>query len=251
MEKVIISFLVLLFYTKSFCQNQIVIKINKEKYTKEAVRNLQLRYYYTKDKIDSLQIIYPRPEFKYLTSYEFKDLHVISIPVFSINKEAVINDKINFINFIKFDQNYENQYYNVYRKNKMLMFTKYFDSKNPDLTVYSLVESNIENPVMYGSVEGFLMKLMLEKKYFVFKIQCFVDCYFIYDKKRIYAIHTPSNEGTYIKTEINEFMAKYIKEKRLKRIIENKPSSYFNKNTDGPNIEKYFKEKYVVKLMFE
>ena len=93
MEKLMIKNLVLfLIPVFGFCQktDSVVIKINIQEYKKIAELNVRERYKYTKEKNDSLEIIYPTPDSRYLTYYNLNSLKVIPIPVFFLDENAVI-----------------------------------------------------------------------------------------------------------------------------------------------------------------
>ena len=229
-----------------YCQSFDSIKINVDltSYKVKANLNLKERYKYTCDNLDSIKQIFNPNKFKFLISYKIDSLYIKSIPQFTIKKDAKICRRVNFINYINFENNFENQYFNIYLKDKLLMNTRYLQKKKSDIVNFSLIEYDFNNPGMYGGLHGYLIKLMLEKKFFIFMINGFGDTCFLFENNKIYAIYNPDNYGNFEKMEMNKFMSKIIGKKKLKLIL--KGISISTINTNSFNVNSYFDKNYSV-----
>ncbi len=226
--------------------DSIKLNINLTNYSEKANLNFNERYYYTYNNFDSIKQIFNPKEFKYLISYDIDSFHIKSIPQFEIKTNAKICRRENFINYINFENDFESQYFNIYLKDRLIMNTRYLLKEKSDIVDFSLIEYDFNNPIMYGGIHGFLMKLMLERKFFVFMIKGFGDTYFIYEKNKIFAIYNPDSNGNYEKKEINEYVGKVIGKRELKKILNGYSISTTQINNSIKNM--YYNKNYNVFL---
>jgi len=227
-----------------YCNCQIVdtisCKINIKEYETVIKSNIIERSIYTKKNENKIQALYENDSVKLLTEYKFDSSYVVtSIPVFKLNKNIINNQKINILKKINFSNDFQNQFFNIYFKDKIVFESRYInqDSLNFNALINnSLTLDSFDDPTRIGHLKGYLLKLRLEKDFFAFFINdCPIDHMFVVDNGIVYAIFNPTPEGDYYKLEINEYFHKYY-DKEF--IYHKKPSSC-----------KKYKKKYFFKVL--
>jgi len=176
---------------------------------------------------------------KLLLDYKVDSEYIVtSIPIFKLKDNFYNNYKNNVLYKIDFSNNFHKQFLNIYNKDKIVYESNYVDQDSLDLFSMidnSLILNSFDDPVRYGNLKGFLLKLGLERKYFAFFIEgCPIDHIFIVDNGVVYAIFNPTPEGKYDKIEINEYFSKYYDKKFIYR--------------KKPRSGKKYKEKYFFKI---
>lgn len=156
---------------------------------------------------------------EYITKYNYDSLIIKEIPEFKIKKN--INLKKNILNQIDF-KNTNTFKYNIYT-NKEYITTAFFHKSSYN----EIIGFNCKPLNPLGSNIMTMMKLKLQEKYYIFKIEEFSNLLFIIDNGIVYVITQPKLNGDYKKTEINQFFRENYK---AKKVIDK--SSYYS--------EKYF-----------
>lgn len=246
--KIIFRFAVILISINMYCQGIDSIRVNVDltNYKEKASLNLKDRYEYTLANLDSINFLFDFEKFISLTSYKIDSLDAISIPLFALKENTKLCSKKNIVNYINFNNIFENQYYNIYNNKRIILNTRFVEKDKRNISNFPLIEADFKNPSFFGGLHGYLMKLQLEKKGFVFMIKGFGDAYFIYEDNKIYAIYNPDNNGNFEKTEINEFIGKVIGKKKLNFVLKGKHIStiYTEKFNKNGFIKKVFNYRY-------
>ncbi|WP_396165312.1 hypothetical protein [Flavobacterium sp.] len=240
--KIIIKLTFILMSINIFSQKIDSIRVNVDltNYKEKANLNLKERYNYTLTKLDSLKILFEPYKVNTLTSYYVDSLVVKSIPKFTFKEDTKLCRKKNIVNYIDFNNIFENQYYNIYYDNRIVMNTMFIVDNKYSMINLSLIENDFKDPSYFGGLQGYLMKLQLERIGFVFMIKGIGDAYFISEDNKIFAIYNPDNNGNYDKMEINEFIGKVIGKKKLNLVLKGKHISTIH--TDKLNKKGFFKK---------
>lgn len=231
-----------------YCQNIDTIRVNVDltNYKAKVSLNLKDRYDYTLANLDSINFLFDFEKFISLTSYKIDSLDVISIPLFALKKNTKLCSKKNIVNYIDFNNIFENQYYNIYNNKSIILNTRFVEKDKRNISNFPLIEADFKDPTYIGGLHGYLMKLQFEGNRFVFMIDGFGDAYFTSEDNKIYAIYNPDNNGNYDKMEINEFIAKVIGKKKLNLVLKGKHIStiYTDKFDENGFVKKVFNYRY-------
>lgn len=228
-------------------QNRYVINYDKTAYKDAASKDITERYQYTVSNQDKIKELYGSSDF-ILTKYPLNQLEIESLPIFNMDAVTKISSKKNIVEFINFKNDFQRQGINLYYNNTIVGDFRFgVKVGDPtDLLYYSLIGDDFNDPVRTGSLMGYLMKLMLEKRYFTFLIYGVNNVLFIVDDKKIYAVTEPTPEGKYTKTEINLFFHLYVGNNNLKNILGE--GSFSVRKKINPSASSYFDKDYKVEV---
>lgn len=227
------------FYCHSQITDSIKCNIDFKEYENVIKNNIKERSVYTLKNEKAILALYKKESMKLLLDYKVDSEYIVtSIPIFKLKDNFYNNYKNNVLYKIDFSNNFHKQFLNIYNKDKIVYESNYVDQDSLDLFSMidnSLILNSFDDPVRYGNLKGFLLKLGLERKYFAFFIEgCPIDHIFIVDNGVVYAIFNPTPEGKYDKIEINEYFSKYYDKKFIYR--------------KKPRSGKKYKEKYFFKI---
>lgn len=178
----------------------------KNKYKiEELYDDLKQKYNYT---LEYLKTDNDLTQFNcdYITKHNYDSLIIKVIPEFKIKKN--INLKKNILTQIDF-KNTNTFKYNIYT-NKVYITTAFFHKSSYNEIIgfncgpLNPLDSNILT----------MMKLKLQEKYYIFKIEEFSNLLFIIDNGIVFVITEPKLNGDYKKTEINQFFRENYKAKK-------------------------------------
>jgi hypothetical protein len=179
---------------------------SKNKYKIEELYNdLKQKYNYT---LEYLKTDNDLTQFNcdYITKYNYDSLVIKEIPVFKIKKN--INLKKNILTQIDF-KNTNTFIYNIYTTKEYITTAFFFKSSYNEIIGYNCEPLNpLDSNIMT------MMKLKLQEKYYIFKIEEFSNLLFIIDNGIVYVISEPKLNGDYKKTEINQFFRENYKAKK-------------------------------------
>jgi hypothetical protein len=240
LKKVLLFFISLApFYCYSQITDTIKCNIDFKQYESIIKNNIKERSVYTLKNKKAIQDLYENDSLKLLLDYKMDSEYIVtSIPVFSLKDDFVNNHKSNVLHKIDFSNNFHKQFSNIYYKDEIVYESDYIDQDS--LNIFSLITNSLilnsfDDPERFGNLKGYLMKLVLERKYFAFFIEgCPIDHIFIVDKGVVYAVFNPTPEGKYDKIEINEYFSKYYDKKFI-----------YNKK---PRSSRKYKEKYFFEI---
>jgi hypothetical protein len=255
MEKIkilIITFLFCVSYSNSQNSKSIIIDSSISKYNDIAKNNMLERYKYTSENFENIRLTL-NDSIKYvLSQYNFDEFQITSIPVFKLKKDFDLSRKNNTARFIDFKDDFYNQRINLYKNNKIIGDFIYLGKENQNndmaLLFYALLGDNFDYPLREDSLHGFLMKLQLETKYFVFFIDQLKDVIFIIKENKIYAITSPDNNGKYEEDEINYFFCNKLDCEMIKKLKEGKSFVYHKSKKKLKTKKNCFNDDYKVVL---
>lgn len=227
------------FYCHSQIADTIRFDIDFKGYETVIKNNIRERSVYTLKNKKAILDLYEKDSVKLLLDYKIDSEYIItSIPVFRLKDDFYNNHKSNVLHKIDFSNNFHKQFLNIYNNDEIVYESDFVNQDNLsqyDLIRNSLILNSFDDPVRYGNLKGYLLKLGLERKYFTFFIEGSpIDHVFIVDNGIVYAIFNPTPEGKYNKIEINEYFSKYYDKKFI-----------YNKK---PRLKKKFKEKYFFEI---
>lgn len=208
--KIIIIFFLGLITSNLYSQNNSVDTISittKNKYkTEELYNDLKQKYNYTLEfkKNDTTLTEF---NCEYITKFSYDSLVIKEVPVFKIKKN--INLKKNILTQIDFN-NSNIFFYNIYYNQEYITTSLFFKSSD-----YEPIGFNCEPFHPLDSNLLTIMKLNLQEKYYIFKIEEFSNLLFIIDNGIVYVISEPKLNGDYKKTEINQFFRENHKAKKV------------------------------------
>jgi hypothetical protein len=240
LKKILLFFISIApFYCHSQITDSIKCNIDFKEYENVIKNNIKERSVYTLKNEKAILALYKKESMKLLLDYKVDSEYIVtSIPIFKLKDNFYNNYKNNVLYKIDFSNNFHKQFLNIYNKDKIVYESNYVDQDSLDLFSMidnSLILNSFDDPVRYGNLKGFLLKLGLERKYFAFFIEgCPIDHIFIVDNGVVYAIFNPTPEGKYDKIEINEYFSKYYDKKFIYR--------------KKPRSGKKYKEKYFFKI---
>lgn len=179
---------------------------SKNKYKIEELYNdLKQKYNYTVE-FEKTDNDLTQFNCEYITKYNYDSLVIKEIPVFKIKKN--INLKKNILTQIDF-KNTKTFIYNIYTTKEYITTTFFFKSSYNEIIGYNCGPLNpLDSNIMT------MMKLKLQEKYYIFKIEEFANLLFIIDNGIVYVITEPKLNGDYKKTEINQFYRENYKAKK-------------------------------------
>ncbi|WP_329805850.1 hypothetical protein [Flavobacterium facile] len=179
---------------------------SKNKYKIEELYNdLKQKYNYT---LEYLKTDNDLTQFNcdYITKYNYDSLVIKEIPVFKIKKN--INLKKNILTQIDF-KNTNTFIYNIYTTKEYITTAFFFKSSYNEIIGYNCEPLNpLDSNIMT------MMKLKLQEKYYIFKIEEFSNLLFIINNGIVHVITEPKLNGDYKKTEINQFFRENYKSKK-------------------------------------
>jgi len=227
------------FYCHSQITDTIKCNIDFKGYETVIKNNIKERSVYTLKNKKAILDLYEKDSLKLLLDYKMDSEYIVtSIPVFRLKDDFDNNHKSNVLHKIDFSNNFHKQFSNIYYKDDIVYESYYVEQDSLDLfslITNSLILNSFDDPVRFGNLKGYLMKLGLERKYSAFFIEsCPIDHVFIVDNGIVYAIFNPTTEGKYDKIEINEYFSKYYDKKFI-----------YNKK---PRLKKKFKGKYFFEI---
>lgn len=136
-----------------------------------------------------------------ISDYNLNDLSLKVIPRFSLKEKYNLNK--NIVDFFDVKQDKHRAFFYTISKRDSLLTTAYSVIK--DRAIMSAILLNCSLSEFLDNNINLMMRLGFQEKYFVFQIDEIVRVLFIVDNGVVYAIHQPRTDGTYKKTEINEF----------------------------------------------
>jgi hypothetical protein len=240
-KKLMLLFVSLLpFYSNCQIVDSITCKINFAEYENIMKQNVKERSVYTLKNKKEIQKLYANDSIRLLVNYPIDTLFVVtSMPLYKLKKNKFDNNgKVNVLNKIDFSNNFQEQYSNIYFKDEIVFETNYINQDSLGVlavVINSLTMNSFDEPMRYGHLKGFLMKLGLERKYFTFFIKnCPIDHMFIVDEGKVYAVFNPKPNGSFEKMEINDY---FLKKYNKKFVFDKKRL-----------LRKRFKEKYFFEI---
>ncbi|WP_155958857.1 hypothetical protein [Flavobacterium limnosediminis] len=222
-------------------KDTITVGVHLKRYVEFAQKDLKARYNYTKSVENLAEYRSYKDTFgcKFISDYKLKELKIKVTPEFELSKDFKFQG--NVLDFVDFNPEKINVVYSIYDKtNNFLDYEfesqewSYFDSA-------LMFNCWLTEPM--GSNVLTMMKLRLQDKYFTFRLKNLSQVLFIVDKGLVYAITKPRLDGTYEKTEINEFFGKEIGCGGIEFMMDS-DEEWSRKKYEFTPSEKFFKEAY-------
>ena len=213
---IILSLIINIIYSQKTSTDTISISTKNKYKIEELYEDLKQKYNYTLE-FEKNDTTLTEFNCEYITKFNYDSLVVKEVPAFKIKKN--INLKKNILTQIDF-KNTNNYFYNIYTNQKYIT-TEFFNKSSQKEIIgfncgpFNPLDSNILT----------MMKLKLQEKYYIFKIEEFSNLLFIIDNGIVYVITQPKLNGDYKKTEINQFFRENYKPKKA---IDK--SLYYSKN---------------------
>ena len=229
-------------------KDSIVVNINFKEYLNFATRNAKDRYDFTKNNSEKTKLFtYSEPY--NLTKHEFESFEITSIPIFKINTNLKIINKKNVVEFINFENNFTNQFFNVYVGENIVGDFRYKEKKHTKYEISELLGQGLfgddyENPIRLGSNKGYMVILKMERKYPTFIIEQIRDTFFIIKNNGIFAVCNPDTKGGYQEYEINYFFGKILGYDKVQKI--KKGQLFMSFKSDKIKEMSYYKSEYKI-----
>jgi len=212
---IFLSLIINTIYSQKKSTDTISITTKKKYKIEDLYNDLKQKYNYT---LESVKTDNDLKQFNcdYITKYKYDSLVIKEIPVFKIKKN--INLKKNILTQIDF-KNTNTFIYNIYTNKEYITTAFFLKSSYNEIIGYNCDPLNpLDSNIMT------MMKLKLQEKYYIFKIEEFSNLIFIIDNGIVYVITEPKLNGNYKKTEINQFFRENY---RVKKTIDE--SLYYSK----------------------
>lgn len=238
-------FWLILLFVGNECLSQkkdtIAVVLDFKKRIELAKNDLTRKYNYTKTVQDRENNLWNGNDSKckFITAYNLNELNVKIIPEYELLKEFKFQG--NVLNFINFNPSERTTVYSVNDKNNEFVYFEFDTELWDDSDSVFLFDCVVTTPL--GSNILTMMKLRLQDKYVAFRLKNLSQVLFIVDEGIVYAISKPRLDGTYQKTEINEFFAKEIGFGGVEFITDSDEEQEM-KNYKFTPCDKIFKEEY-------
>ncbi len=193
---IFLSLIINIIYSQKKSTDSISITTKNKYKIDELYKDLRQKYNYTLE-FEKNDTTLTEFNCEYITKYNYDSLVIKEVPEFKIKKN--INLKKNILTQIDF-KNANNFFYNIYTNQEYITTEFFYKSSHNDIIGFNcepfhLLDSNILT----------MMKLKLQEKYYIFKIEGLANLLFIVDNGISYVITQPKLNGDYKKTEINQF----------------------------------------------
>lgn len=205
------SLIINIIYSQNKSTDTISITTKKKHKIDKLYYDLKQKYNYTLE-FEKKDTTLTEFNCDYITKFNYDSLVIKEIPVFKIEKN--INLKKNILTQIDF-KNTNNYFYNIYNSREYITTSFLYKSSYNELLGFNCellkpLDSNILT----------MMKLKLQEKYYIFKIEKYSNLLFIIDNGIVYVITEPKLNGDYKKTEINQFFREnYIAKKQIDKSL--------------------------------